>query len=212
MANKKIIVYESDKQLEQIDFDGGYNITVVDNEGYLKHYRNIGNGRFGEKFWIKGDIYGQVAAQLVDKFPELNHINPNRILFLEDTEFKEKDSTHRNNRWKAKISKASKQLEVMFGYEYVLTTRTYYVEPLDNAKITALIYHQLRRVDSDGKLQRYDIEDWENMVATLGADWGTKMANIADILDDDFKGWRDMSKTQISMFEGDNVVPLRQAK
>lgn len=212
MAKKKILVLEGEKQIDQIDFDGGYNITVVDNEGYLKHYRNIGNGRFGEKFWIKGDIYGQVAEQLVEKFPELRHINPSWILFLEDMEFKEKDSTHRNNKWKAKIGKASKQLETMFGYEYVLTTRNYYIDNMDDAKVAALIYHELRHIDTEGKLVNHDIEDWDNMIATLGADWMTKMANIADILADDFKGWRDMSKTQISMFDSDNVVQLKQAK
>lgn len=212
MSKKRIIVSEGDKQLQSIDFDGGYNITVVDDEGYLKHYRNIGNGRFGDKFWIKGDIYGKVAEHLVEKFDELRHINPSRILFLEDTDFKEKDNTHRNNKWKAKISKASKQLEAMFGYEYVLTTRSYYLEHMDDAKVAALVYHELRHIDKEGKLVNHDVEDWDNLIGTLGVDWSTKMANIADILSDDFKGWRDMSKTQISMFEGDNLVPLKAVK
>lgn len=212
MSKKKIIVSEGDKQLQAIDFDGGYNITVVDDEGYLKHFRNIGNGRFGDKFWIKGDIYGHVAEQLVEKFQELRHINPSKVLFLEDIDFKEKKDTHRNNKWKAKIGKASKQLENMFGYEYILTTRSYYIEPMDDAKVAALIYHELRHIDTEGKILKHDVEDWENMIATLGSDWGTKMANIANILEDDFKGWRDIRKTQISMFEGDNVIPLNKAK
>ncbi len=43
----------------------------------------------------------------------------------------------------------------------------------------------IRHIDEYGDLQPHDIEDWDNMVATLGKDWATTKAEIKSLIDDD---------------------------
>ncbi|CAH2213217.1 protein of unknown function [Tepidibacter aestuarii] len=88
--------------------------------------------------------------------------------------------------WMVKIKKANKEIQYMLGYEYVLETRNYYIERMNTSQIVGILYHELRHIDKEGDLINHDIEDWGNMVATLGKDWATTQESIQNILDDDF--------------------------
>ena len=79
----------------------------------------------------------------------------------------------------------------MIGYDYILETRNYFIEKMSREQIIALIYHELRYIDGSGELQPHDIEDWSNMVATLGKDWATTKAEIKNLIDDDII-WREL--------------------
>ena len=191
VKKNKIVVYNPEgEEINNIECRN-YLITYdKDIEGNLRYIHALEAGKFDEKKWVMNYRYKPIAYQLVNKFPELQHIDPAKILFLEDTEWEPGPAAKRP--WQARISKANKQLEAMTGYEYVLETRKHYTGDMQGAQLVALIYHELRHIDWDGSIIKHDIEDWSNIVATLGADWSTTIAQIPDILDDDFKGWRDM--------------------
>jgi len=131
-------------------------------------------------------------------------------LFLEDTNWIKPDNN--KHQWIAKISNASKQLTEYTGYWYVLETRGYYLDNMSREQVIAVLYHELRHIDFGGELIPHDIEDWSNMVATLGAEWHSTETSITNILDDEFKGWNELRKAgkQISIY--DNVVLMSKAE
>jgi hypothetical protein len=96
----------------------------------------------------------------------------------------------------------------MTGYEYILETRSYYTDSMQREQLIALLYHELRHIDKDGYIVKHDVEDWGNMVATLGIDWATTQATIKDILSDDFDEWSVLEPVakQLNMFGGLRAV------
>ncbi|CAH2213501.1 putative metallopeptidase [Tepidibacter aestuarii] len=201
---RKLIIMDKDtgEELERVEFTGGYNIAItnIHDGGNLRFIRTLDNAKYGSKHWIKNYTYRFIADKLVEKFKELEHVRPKSILFIEDMEWEPGAS---KQPWMAKIKKANKELQYMLGYEYVLETRNYYIERMSTSQIIGILYHELRHIDKDGDLINHDIEDWGNMVATLGKDWATTKEAIQNILDDDFEGWNDLRKAgrQINMFE-----------
>ncbi|MCF6464179.1 putative metallopeptidase [Clostridium sp. Cult1] len=205
MAMKKLQILNKDtgEILEEKEFTGGYHIiyTNLEDMGKLKHIRKLDNARFGDKHWIKNWIYRPIAQKLIKKFPEIGHINPKSILFIEDMEWEKPDSIKPKRHWQARISKANKQFSDMSGYDYILETRNYFIERMSREQIVALIYHELRHIDQFGDLQPHDIEDWDNMVATLGKDWSSTKAEIKNLIDDDIL-WEELEPAakQLDMF------------
>ncbi|MEJ8555119.1 putative metallopeptidase [Tepidibacter sp. Z1-5] len=201
---KKLIVVDKDtgEELENIDFTGGYNISLtnIHDGGNLRFIRKLDNAKYGSRHWIKNYTYRSIADKLVEKFKELEHIKTKSILFIEDMEWSLGSA---KQPWMARIKKANKELESMLGYEYVLETRNYYIERMSTSQIIGLLYHELRHIDKDGDLINHDIEDWGNMVATLGKDWASTQEVIQNILDDDFMHWDEVKKAgrQVDMFE-----------
>jgi len=175
------------------EFSGGYHFiyTNLHDAGKLHHIRDLDNGKFGEKHWIKNFIYKPIATRLIKKFEELKHIKPSKILFIEDMDYEEPKSSKPKKYWRARISKANKQFSEMTGYEYILETRNYYIERMSREQIIALIYHELRHIGKDGDMVKHDIEDWNNMIATLGTDWATTQAKIKNLLEDEIL-WREL--------------------
>lgn len=202
MKSLTITDKETGELIEEREFSGGYNIvyTNLDDNGYLRHINKLDNGKYDSDHWIKSYLYRPIAAKLIKKFEELRHIVPGTILFIEDTEWKPGSE---DRPWIAKTSKANKQLQAMAGYGFVIETREWYTEKMSREQITALLYHELKHIDTDGSILKHDIEDWECMVATLGMNWATTKANIPDILDDDFDDWDELRRagTQISIFD-----------
>lgn len=183
---KKIlqIVNEKGEELENFEFDGGYNIIYNNktDQGNLRMIRKLDNGKFGNKHWIKNYYYRPIAEKLIEKFTEIRHINPHKILFIEDTDWEEKKTTGRT--WMARVKIANKEFADMTGYDYIIEFREFYTERMQKEQIVALVYHELRHIGTDGKLVKHDIEDWENMVATLGVDWATTLGDIPDLIDE----------------------------
>lgn len=203
MKKLQILNKDTGEILEEKEFTGGYHIiyTNLEDMGKLKHIRKLDNARFGDKHWIKNWIYRPIAQKLIKKFPEIGHINPKSILFIEDMEWEKPDSIKPKRHWQARISKANKQFSDMSGYDYILETRNYFIERMSREQIVALIYHELRHIDQFGDLQPHDIEDWDNMVATLGKDWSSTKAEIKNLIDDDIL-WEELEPVakQLDMF------------
>lgn len=195
------IINEKGEELEKLEFDGGYNIIYNNktNPDNLYKIRKLDNGKFGDRHWIKNYYYRPIAEKLIEKFPEIRHINPRRILFLEDTDWKEKENTGRT--WMGRVKTASKEFSNMMGYDYIIEFRAFYTDRMQIEQIIALVYHELRHIGTDGKLQKHDVEDWENMVATLGVDWATTMGEIPDLIDE-LEDWEELGSAakQLNMF------------
>lgn len=195
MNKKKLQVISEDtgEILEDIEFTGGYHIIYsnITDAGYIKHIRKLDNAKFGDTHWIKNYIYRPIAEKLIKKFDEIKHINPYKIMFIEEMEWEKPNSERPKKHWMARITKANKQFAAMSGYEYILETRNYYIERMNRQQIIALIYHELRHIDEYGDLQPHDIEDWDNMIATLGKDWATTKEEIENLIDDDII-WKEL--------------------
>jgi hypothetical protein len=92
--------------------------------------------------------------------------------------------------------------------------KQFYMEKMSKEQLIATIYHELRHIDTDGEIKPHDIEDWDNMVATLGKNWVGTKADIINILDDEFPGWNELSRVgqQIEHIRRpDNVVSINKA-
>lgn len=188
--------------LEDIKFTGGYNIqwTHLDDYGAIQHVTTLHNAKWGDNFWIKNYMYTPITKKLIEKFEELRHINPDEILFLEDSKYTPKSA---KNIWKARVKKAAKQLTEFTGYRFIIETRKYFTEKMTQEQILVLIYHELRHIDSDGSIQKHDIEDWNNIIATFGVGWDVAKKEIKDILSDNFEDWDMLLKTekQLSLYD-----------
>ncbi len=206
--------YTGEIMLSQ-EFDGDFQFQFTSNpdSGKIHTIGLIDNGKFGDKWWIKNYQLRPIAEKLVRKFEELKHIVPTRILFLENIVWTPSGPVPKKN-WVARIGKASQWLQDTWGYGYVLEIKQYYMEQMSKEQLIATIYHELRHIDIDGLIKPHDIEDWDNMVATLGTNWVTTKAEIINILDDEFPGWNELRRTgqQRSIFDApDNVVSINKA-
>lgn len=196
-------------------FDDGFNIQYISNERQepmklisMKH------GRISEKSVVKNADYQQTVVELKAMYPEyLAHIIPHRILFLEDDVWEQTEKTNKNSRWKIDIKKAGKDLREFVGYDYVINTRTFFIDQWSSAQIIAAIMEKLMRINPEnGSITKYNVDDKMLMVATLGAGFLDKGANIINILDKkvEFKELRDASG-QIKIFDMD-TLPDNQEK
>ena len=197
----KIINKNTGEKLEEVEFDGGYNIIFNNrtDQGNLQRIRKLDNGRFGDRHWIKNYYYRPIAEKLIEKFTEIRHINSHRILFIEDIDWEEKPTTGRT--WMARTKIANKEFTDMTGYDYIIEFREFYTERMQKEQIIALVYHELRHIGIDGKLVKHDVEDWGNMVATLGVDWATTLGDIPDLIDE-LEDWEELDSAakQLNMF------------
>ena len=56
------------------------------------------------------------------------------------------------------------------------------LEPLDNAQMTALLYHELRKITPEGGVVPPDVHDWYQMIQGLGRHWFYPDATCPDLL------------------------------
>ena len=131
------------------------------------------------------EFYRPIAKKLVEKFPELIHVQPKGILFLDNTQGKKE---HRGKKVLAQISMFPEKWNQII---YQLTGRAYlymiefFKENLQEAsreQIIAVVYHELKHIGKDGELVAHDIEDWDVMYHKLGHDWTAKNRDIPDLL------------------------------
>ena len=135
------------------------------------------------------DAYRPIARALLDKYPELSHIDPDRMLFVENVE------SHGMSKGKPRLACTRRVPEMWFEIVRQLTGRKfdYVIEffrvntlGLSRAQLVAVIYHELKHIGPDGQLVAHDLEDWGEMVATLGPGWYLPEAQIPDPLQDGF--------------------------
>lgn len=210
---KTIKVFEKDNIIFEKEIGGEFQIQFTEpDRARIKRIGFIDNAEFGDKHVIKNYLYRPIAQALIEKFEEISHISVNSILFLENTEWIPGKSTSKKV-WIARICKANKYMEETWGYHYIMELKNYYTEKMSREQVIATIYHELRHIDKDYVIKPHDIEDWDNMVATLGKGWAKTKSQIDDLLAIDFPGWDEIGKTgkQASIFENVNVIPIGRA-
>lgn len=142
---------------------------------------------FTGKYFIN-EAYRPVAEALVKKYKEIGHVVINNILFVEDTEGKKKKAGKTvyaqigliPDKWDDIIYQLTGK---RFGY--MMEIYKINICMMSREQIFALIYHELRHIDTDGSIKGHDIEDWTNMIEKLGVDWGSTKASIPNLLDED---------------------------
>lgn len=139
------------------------------------------------KFCIN-EAYRPIAEALVAKYPEINHVSVNNMIFIENAETAPK----RKGRYiLAQIGtvpgKWSEIIEQLTGARvwYYMEIFKKHVKGLSREQIVALVYHELRHVSPLGGTVGHDIEDWWNMVHVLGPQWNCFGVSIPDLLGDD---------------------------
>ena len=153
----------------------------------MKNQENIiAVKEFTGKFLIN-ESYRPIAAALIKKYPELNHIAADSILFVEDTESLKKNKGQTvfaqigtiPEKWSDIVYQTSGK-----PFEYLLEIFKINTAMMSREQIIALVYHELRHIGTDGSIKGHDIEDWTNMVEKLGLDWANTKGSIPNLLSD----------------------------
>lgn len=187
MAEKRLtVVNKQTGEVEtEVEFSGGYNILYTRHEdnGQINKILKLNNARFGVKHWIMNEWYAPIGRRIMEKFEKLEWLKQYKILYLEDKEW---EPTTAVWNWKARIKKTNAQFYEGTGYDFIIETRKYYTEQMTREQLVLLIYHELRHIGEDGKLKHHNIEEWNEIVATVGNDWSKKGQEVIDILSEDF--------------------------
>ena len=157
---------------------------------------------WGGKFVIN-EFYRPLATALCQKFPELQHIPAQSILFVDNTESKAKNKNKYKNAQIAKMPEKWQQIIYQMSgktFDFIMEFFKLNIFEMSREQIIALVYHELRHIHRNGDLILHDIEDWSNMHYKLGADWNSTKRLIPDLLDLDVN-WDNIR--QPSLFDQD---------
>lgn len=127
-----------------------------------------------------------LAEQLIAKFSELKHIDPDKILFV---------LNHKAAGSKRRIVLANttkippKWTELMFqlagiSYFYKIEFYARTTATLDENQMIALLYSELRRIGPEGKMLVPDVHDWWQVIIGLGRKWFYPDESCANLLDE----------------------------
>ncbi|WP_443660666.1 putative metallopeptidase [Clostridium algidicarnis] len=173
----------------------GYNLQYAEStgDGRIQKIRDLNNGKYGLKHWIKNDFYKPLAQKIKDKYrediPGLSLVNLDRILWIEDMDYVG-DEVKRDDdvMW---IKKVPKQLTELTGYQFIVESREFWMSRISNEQIVAHIYSCLRQIENGDKLITPDLIGWKEVIGNLGLGWQTTMTPIPNLLDgfdtEDFK-------------------------
>lgn len=186
---------------EQVDSGYALQFTKHEDDGKIHIFGKINNANFAYPYWISNHKYEPIAKKLCEKFEELSHIDTNRILFLEDINYMKKSD---KRQWMARVRKAPKELTEAWGYWFIMEIRSWFLENMTDNQRVALIYHELRHCGEYGELVKHDVEDWKNIVKTLGIDWAETVSDISNIMDEQF-GW-DNPRQQLTLLNFDKAA------
>ncbi|HQF91967.1 MAG TPA: putative metallopeptidase [Synergistaceae bacterium] len=136
-------------------------------------------------FEVCNERFRPMAEALRRKYEELRHVDPESVLFLMNRKSLGKQ---KKRVVLARTSKVPpKWQEVLYqlgGGSYFFMVEFYEksLEPLDQAQITALIYHELRKITPEGGVVPPDVHDWYQMIQGLGRHWFYPDATCPDLL------------------------------
>lgn len=94
---------------------------------------------------------------------------PDNICCLVDSEWEPKESANKNTLWKVNIRRASKDMRLLTGYDYVLQMRQYWLDQWSEEQTLAAIMSQLLRINQeDGSILKYSEDFTSKLVSTFG--------------------------------------------
>lgn len=127
-----------------------------------------------------------IAEALIRKYPELRHIDPEKILFVVN----HKNAGSKKQMVLAKTSKISPQwtellhqiADVSYFYKIEFYEKT--TSMMDEAQMVALVYRELRRIGPEGEILIPDVHDWWQILMGLGRKWFYPDNTCPNLLDD----------------------------
>ncbi|WP_378955411.1 putative metallopeptidase [Pelosinus sp. sgz500959] len=158
------------------------------------------------KFMINNEIYTPLAHKLAQKSQDLKHIPVPAILFIENLEGSGKD---RNKLKYAQISKLPEKWQDILkqttgrNFCYLVEVFKKNIENMTWAQVVLVIYRELRKIDTDGELKAYDIEEFGEIAYNVGTDWDSKNRLVPNLLEVD--GNWDLMR-QPRLFEDDMTI------
>ena len=125
-----------------------------------------------------------IAEALVEKYEELEHVDPSKILFV---------LNHKSGGGGALAATSKvpfKWTELLFqlgacSYFYMVEFYSKKTSLLDDNQMTALLYRELRKIDSYGEIVKPDVNEWWTLLIGLGKDWCLPDKTCPNLLDDD---------------------------
>ncbi len=137
------------------------------------------------KFQVN-EYYREIAESLVKKYDELRHIAVPSILFVDNT------SGSGKNKDKVKYAQIGTIPEKWQDILKQTTNRSFYymlevfrknLEELTFNQVVLILYRELRKIGKDGDLKTYQIEEWGDVLHTVGHDWDGKNRLIPNLLE-----------------------------
>lgn len=129
-----------------------------------------------------------IAEKLVEKYQELQHIDPKKILFILNSK---KGSSKKGSVTLACTTRIpANRVEIMYQltggtcYWYKIEFYSKTTACMDENQMIALLYTQLRRIGPEGKLVNPDVHDWYNVLVGLGHKWFYPNETCPNLLDD----------------------------
>lgn len=138
------------------------------------------------RYMIANALYEPVAKELVASFQELCHVHPKSILFVDDIEGKVKA---KGKKQYAQIRKMPKKMTEIIHqisgryFEYILELQKENMLDFTWEQIVMAIYRELRKIDAEGNIGTYDIEEFAEVAYNLGTDWNAKQRLIPNLLE-----------------------------
>ena len=157
----------------------------------MQQYEQSGENSSGAEFdyEIVNKRMLPLAKQLIEKYDELKHIDPEKILFV--LNHKAAGSKNRivlahtskiSPLWTELIYQLTSAPKLSYFYKIEFYART--TNSLDENQMIALLYSELRRIGPEGKIMTPDVHDWWQLVIGLGRKWFYPNESCANLLDD----------------------------
>ncbi|VBB05593.1 Hypothetical protein LUCI_0803 [Lucifera butyrica] len=136
--------------------------------------------------YMINEVYRDPAKKLVQKFPEIKHVPVEAILFIDNVDGNGK------NRDKVKFAEIRKVPDKWQDLVKQMTNRTFcymvefYKKNLEDmtwSQVLLVLYRELRKIDTDGELKAYAIEEWPEVFYSLGTDWQDKHRLITNLIE-----------------------------
>ena len=127
-----------------------------------------------------------IAERLIEKYDELRHIDPDKILFIVN----HKSAGSKKQMTLAKTTKVPpKWIEILYqlgscSYFYMVEFYAKTTAAMDEAQLVALVYRELRRIGPEGDLLSPDVAEWYQVLMGLGRKWFYPDATCPNLLDD----------------------------
>lgn len=128
-----------------------------------------------------------IAEALIVKYRELQHIQPEKILFIVN----HKNVGSKKRIVLARTSKISpKWAELLYqlgahSYFHIIEFYAKTTELMDENQMIALVYRELRRIGPNGETLVPDVHDWWQILMGLGRRWFHPDESCPNLLDDD---------------------------
>jgi hypothetical protein len=203
----KLIALDNNNQpfWEQELLDRNFLVMAAGKIGADYFRENLNFVRIDGKH-VLDEQYRDIAQTLTEDYSQhLASAFPGQTLFVVDEDWEPSEKSNANTIGsKISISRASADLRMITGYEYVIRMKQYWINEWTNAQLAAAIFSQLARVNAvDGSIANYTAEYTSNLVATFGAGYLEPGAEIPNLLDGHISihGMKTAPNSQVSMDE-----------